>query len=152
MEESISKETLNCESFVDAIKNKFDLKGVDIRTYSPLTLAFIGDAIYEVVIRTMIVEQKNESANKLHRETTTYVKAVAQAKMIEALLPYLTEGELSVYKRGRNAKSYTSAKNASIIEYRMATGLEALFGFLYLNNENERMLELIKTGVDLLNQ
>ena len=142
MEESIS--------LLDLIKQSFELKEVDIRAYSPLTLAYIGDCIFDLVIRTVVVERGNEPANKLHRKTVTYVKAQTQAAMIEALLPELSEEEISVYKRGRNAKSYTSAKNASVGDYRKATGLETLMGYLYLTGEESRMLELIKTGLQRL--
>ena len=139
MEESIS--------LLDLIKQSFELKEVDIRAYSPLTLAYIGDCVYDLVIRTVVVERGNEPANKLHRKTVAYVKAQTQASMIEALLPYLTEEEEAVYKRGRNAKSYTSAKNASIGDYRKATGMEALVGYLYLTGQEARIMELIKTGL-----
>lgn len=139
MEESIT--------ILEAIKRDFDCKDVDIRTYSPLTLAYIGDAIYDLVIRTIVVERGNRSANNLHKKTVTYVNARVQAKMIDALEEELTEEERAVYHRGRNAKSYTSAKNASIIEYRKATGLEALCGYLYLRGEQERMLTLIRAAL-----
>lgn len=139
MEESIS--------LLDLIKQSFELKEVDIRAYSPLTLAYIGDCVYDLVIRTVVVERGNEPANKLHKKTVAYVKAQTQASMIEALLPYLTEEEKAVYKRGRNAKSYTSAKNASIGDYRKATGMEALVGYLYLTGQEARIMELIKTGL-----
>ena len=139
MEESIS--------LLDLIKQSFKLKEVDIRAYSPLTLAYIGDCVYDLVIRTVVVERGNEPANKLHKKTVAYVKAQTQAAMIEALLPYLTEEEEAVYKRGRNAKSYTSAKNASIGDYRKATGMEALVGYLYLTGQEARIMELIKTGL-----
>lgn len=139
MEESIS--------LLDLIKQSFKLKEVDIRAYSPLTLAYIGDCVYDLVIRTVVVERGNEPANKLHKKTVAYVKAQTQASMIEALLPYLTEEEEAVYKRGRNAKSYTSAKNASIGDYRKATGMEALVGYLYLTGQEARIMELIKTGL-----
>lgn len=142
MEESID--------LLDVIKQSFALKEVDIRTYSPLTLAYIGDGIFDLIIRTVIVERGNEPANKLHRKTVTYVNAKCQAAMIEALLPELSEEELAVYKRGRNAKSYTSAKNASIADYRKATGLEALFGYLYLQGRMQRIMELIKNGLNQL--
>lgn len=143
MEESIS--------LLRLIKQSFDLKEVDIRTYSPLTLAYIGDSIYDLIIRTVVVERGNEPANKLHRKTVTFVKAETQSEMIELLLPELTEEELAVYKRGRNAKAYTSAKNASIGDYRKATGLEALMGYLYLTDRPERIMELIQTGLQKLN-
>ena len=139
MEESIS--------LLDLIKQSFELKEVDIRAYSPLTLAYIGDCVYDLVIRTVVVERGNEPANKLHKKTVAYVKAQTQASMIEALLPYLTEEEEAVYKRGRNAKSYTSAKKASIGDYRKATGMEALVGYLYLTGQEARIMELIKTGL-----
>ena len=139
MEESIS--------LLDLIKQSFELKEVDIRAYSPLTLAYIGDCVYDLVIRTVVVERGNEPANKLHKKTVAYVKAQTQASMIEALLPYLTEEEEAVYKRGRNAKSYTSGKNASIGDYRKATGMEALVGYLYLTGQEARIMELIKTGL-----
>ena len=139
MEESIS--------LLDLIKQSFELKEVDIRAYSPLTLAYIGDCVYDLVIRTVVVERGNEPANKLHKKTVAYVKAQTQASMIEALLPYLTEEVEAGYKRGRNAKSYTSAKNASIGDYRKATGMEALVGYLYLTGQEARIMELIKTGL-----
>lgn len=135
MEESIT--------ILDAIKQKFDCKEVDIRTYSPLTLAYIGDAIYDLVIRTVVVERANRPANSLHKMTIRYVNAKTQAQMIEALEPELSEEERAVYHRGRNAKSYTSAKNASVVDYRKATGLEALLGYLYLQGEMDRLLALV---------
>lgn len=134
-------------TILDAIKREFDCKETDIRTYSPLALAYIGDAVYDLVIRTTVVEQGNKSANNLHRQTVAYVNARVQAKMADALESELTEEELSVYHRGRNAKSYTVAKNASVIEYRKATGLEALFGYLYLQGRQERMLQLIREAI-----
>ena len=139
MEESIT--------ILEAIKREFGCGEIDIRTYSPLTLAYIGDAIYDLVIRTIVVERGNRSANNLHKKTVTYVNARVQARMIDALEEELTEEEVAVYHRGRNAKSYTSAKNASIIEYRKATGLEALCGYLYLQGQQERMLYLIREAI-----
>lgn len=143
MEESVS--------LLEQIKQSFAVKEVDIRTYSPLTLAYIGDAIFDLIIRTVVVERANEPANRLHHKTVKYVNAKTQAEMIEALLPELSEEEVAVYKRGRNAKSYTSAKNASIGDYRKATGLEALMGYLYLQGRTERILELVQDGLHKLN-
>lgn len=120
---------------------------VDVKTYSPLALAYMGDAVYEIIIRTMIVSKANQQVNKYHKKASGYVKAEAQAKMIVKLEPHLTEEELAIYKRGRNAKSYTTAKNASVIDYRMATGFEALVGYLYLNNEWKRLMELMHIGL-----
>ena len=132
------------EKFMD----EFGLVEQDIRTYSPLTLAYIGDAIFELVVRTVLVERKNTQAEKLHKAATKIVKAETQALMIEALKEDLTEEELAVFKRGRNAKAMTRAKNATMSEYRRATGFEALMGYLYLKGEMARMIELIRLGVE----
>ncbi len=134
-------------SFLNLIKESFALKGVDIRTYSPLTLAYIGDAVYDLIFRTVVVERGNTSPNKLHQRTVQYVKAPAQALLAEAILDELTEDELAVYKRGKNAKPYTMAKNATMAEYKKATGLEAIVGFLYLTDQMERALQLIQIGL-----
>lgn len=134
-------------SFLNLIKGSFDLKEVDIRTYSPLTLAYIGDAVYDLIFRTVVVERGNTAPNKLHQRTVQYVKAPAQALLIEAVMDELTEEELAVYKRGKNAKPHTMAKNATMAEYKKATGLEALIGFLYLTDQMERALELIQNGL-----
>lgn len=142
MEESIT--------ILEAIKGKFGCSSVDIRTYSPLALAYIGDAIFDLIIRTIVVERGNSSANNLHKRAVKYVNAHVQAQMIEALAEELTEEEVKIYHRGRNAKSYTSAKNASIIEYRKATGLEALCGYLYLRGQQERLLDLIHMAIEKL--
>lgn len=150
MEESIT-DTVHAvcgkESLLEQIRSSFSCKEVDIRTYSPLTMAYIGDAIYDLIIRTVVVERGNRSANDLHRKTIQYVKAGAQAEMIEALAEVLTEEETNIYRWGRNAKFYTKAKNATIQEYRKATGMEALMGYLYLNGRTERLLELVKEGI-----
>ncbi len=130
-------------TLLDQIKQKFDCKEVDIRTYSPLTLAYIGDAVYDLVIRTVIVQRANRSPQMLHKTAIRYVNAGMQAKMIAVLEEELTGEEAAVYHRGRNAKSHTSAKNASITDYRRATGLEALFGYLYLRNDMDRLLALV---------
>ena len=128
--------------------NEFGLEEQDLRTYSPLTLAYIGDAIFELVVRTVLVERKNTQAEKLHKAATKIVKAETQALLIEAVKDDLTEEELAVYKRGRNAKAVTRAKNATMSEYRRATGFEALMGYLYLKGDMERMIKLIRLGVE----
>ena len=128
--------------------NEFGLEEQDLRTYSPLTLAYIGDAIFELVVRTVLVERKNTQAEKLHKAATKIVKAETQALLIEAVKDDLTEEELAVYKRGRNAKAVTRAKNATMSEYRRATGFEALMGYLYLKGDMERMIKLIHLGVE----
>lgn len=135
------------EASLKKFKELFELEDTDIRTYSPLTLAYIGDAIYELVIRTILVEKGNTQVNKLHQRASKLVKASAQSAIIEKLKLYLTEEEMGVFKRGRNAKSFTMAKNASMSDYRRATGFEALIGYLYLTEQWDRMLELIKIGI-----
>ena len=117
--------------------------------FSPLALAYIGDGVYELFVRTKVIEEhENMPANKLHKKTVQYVKAHAQANSIDAMLPHLTEDETTVYKRGRNAKSNTTPKNADMADYRKATGFEALIGFLYLSGENERLHELMNIAYE----
>lgn len=143
MEESLS--------LLGKIKQEFSCGEIDIRTYSPLTLAFLGDCVFEIIIRTVVVERGNRAADGLHKTKSAIVNAGMQAKIAEVLLPELTEEEQGFYRRGRNAKSYTSAKNASIGDYRKATGLEALYGFLYLTDQMDRVLELTRRGLELVN-
>ena len=135
-----------CESLV---KSGINLDKQDICSYSPLTLAYIGDAVYELVIRSMILTEGNAPVNKLHKRSSGLVKAETQAKICKMFLEkeLLTEDELRIYKRGRNAQSYTKAKNASMVDYRMATGFEALIGYLYLLGKSDRMMELIGLGL-----
>lgn len=147
MEESVKPELQG--GLLEQIKEVFQCKEQDVRAYSPLTLAYIGDAIYDLVIRSVVVERANRSANDLHKKTVRYVKAEAQSAMIQALAEELTDEEEAVYKRGRNAKSHTAAKNASLGDYRKATGFEALIGFLYLTNQTDRLLYLVKKGIEL---
>lgn len=115
--------------------------------YSPLVLAYMGDVVFEIFVREQLVKESNMPVNKLHHAASALVKAQAQSRMIQALEEGLTEKEASIYRRGRNAKSNTSAKNASILDYRRATGFEALLGYLYLNKENDRLLELMEKAV-----
>lgn len=135
-------------SFKEVCLNEFGMEEQDLRTYSPLTLAYIGDAVFELVVRTVLVERKNTQAEKLHKAATKIVKAETQALMIEALKEDLTEEEMTVFKRGRNAKAVTRAKNATMSEYRRATGFEALMGYLYLKGDIARMTHLIHLGVE----
>lgn len=128
----------------------FQMKEVDPGTYSPLTLAYIGDSIYDLVIKSLVVNEGNKQVQKLHKATSTLVQASAQSKMMRRMQEHLTEEEHAVFKRGRNAKSVSPAKNQSITDYRRATGFEALMGYLYLKKEWERMLDLIKIGLESL--
>lgn len=136
-------------SLLNQIHKQFGESQTDIRTYSPLTLAYIGDAAFEIVIRTLIVEKGQRAANTLHRHTTKIVCAGTQATMIEALAEELTEEEKDIYRRGKNTKIHSSAKNATLSDYRKATGFEALCGYLYLSDNMERMLYLVQRGIEL---
>lgn len=147
MEESIEVGNMELPSRIAEV---FHLQASDPAQLSPLTLAYIGDGIFDLVIRTLIVKKGNAPVNRLHKKVSEIVKAPAQAEMLHVLEPMLTEEEQAVYKRGRNAKSFTSAKNASIGEYRTATGLEALMGYLYLTGNVTRILELIQAGLQKL--
>lgn len=126
------------QSFFKAL----DTKQAD--TYSPLALAFVGDAVYEEFIRTKILLLANTSANKLHKKAVAFVKASAQSDAMKTLLPHLTAEEEAVFKRGRNAHSGSVPKNADVTEYRAATGFEALMGYLFLIGQTDRLYELME--------
>lgn len=130
------------------LRESFGLPEVDIRTYSPATLAYIGDAIYGLIIRTILVERDNHSANVLHKEASAYVKASAQSAMADALMDELSEEEQQYFRRGCNAHPASMAKNASMHDYRQATGFETLMGYLYLTHQTKRMIDLIKLGLE----
>ena len=127
MEESVN--------FLTFYKETFGLKRADAATYSPLVLAYIGDAVYELMIRTKIVNDGNMQVNKLHKKSAGLVKAETQANLIKLLLPHLTEEELAV------------AKHATMTDYRMATGFEALIGWLFLAERFQRLTELTALGL-----
>ena len=143
MEESLT------QNLTESIKNVLGLKEISPAQLSPLVLAYIGDSIFDLVIKTYLLDTKgNMQVNKLNRFASNIVKAQSQSEMIGIIEPLSSPAEEAVYKRGRNAKSYTTAKNASISDYRRATGFEALMGYLYLEGEYERMIQLIKAGLD----
>lgn len=133
-------------------KDVFHLSLPDPDSYSPLVLAYIGDAVYEMLIRTITVAHGNMQVNKMHRHDTGLLKASAQAEMIRLLEGNLTGEEETVYKRGRNAKSLSGAKNATVIDYRMATGFEALLGYLYLREDFDRITDLVALGLERLGE
>ena len=138
--------------FDSYMQEVFQMKEVDVHSYSPLTLAYIGDSIYDLIIKSLVINQGNRQVNKLHKETSMYVQASTQSLMMRAMQEELPEEEHAVYKRGRNAKSVSPAKNQSITDYRRATGFEALLGYLYLKKEWKRMLDLVKIGLDSLKE
>ena len=114
----------------------------ELNAMSPLALAHVGDAVFDLLVRTQLCLEGRLTAGDLHRETVRYVSAVAQAAAAKKLLPLLDQREEGVYRRGRNAHSHAAPKGATPMEYHAATGLEALFGWLYLRGEKARIEEL----------
>ena len=123
------------------------MEPVDPKTASPLVLAYIGDCVFDLIMKLMAAGRGNRQVHKLHEETSRYVQASAQSFMMRAMQEQLTAEEHAVYRRGRNARSVTPAKNQSITDYRRATGFEALIGYLYLSGEYERLTELVNVGL-----
>lgn len=115
----------------------------EVRELSPLALAYIGDACFEILVRSEILDVR-KNPNKLHRESIRFVRAKSQRELFEKIEENLTEEEIKIFKRGRNAKSHTVPKNADPIDYRIATGVEALFGYLYLLKRYNRIREIFK--------
>lgn len=136
--------------FDSYMREIFQMEEVDIKEYSPLTLAYIGDSIYDLVIKSLVISHGNKQVNKLHKDTSNFVQASTQSLMMRTMQEHLTEEEHAIYKRGRNAKSVSPAKNQSITDYRRATGFEALLGYLYLKKDWKRLLDLVKIGLDSL--
>ena len=135
------------ETYLMQLKELFHLEDQDLRSYSPLTLAYIGDGVYELIIRTILVKKGNCPVNRLHKKASSLVKASAQSAIIEKIEEELTQEEHDIYRRGRNAHSPTMAKHASMSDYRRATGFEALMGYLYLKEDYERMISLVRKGI-----
>lgn len=137
------------QNLLEMITDTFPGKRQDIRSYSALSLAYIGDVVYDLIIRTVVVSRANRPVNDLHRITVRYVSAGAQSKIVQALAGSFTEEEEAVYRRGKNSKPHTTAKNASVADYMKATGFEAVLGYLYLTGDMERALYLVKKGIQL---
>ena len=127
---------------------RFTENDINPKQLSPLNLAFIGDCIYEIFVRETLVYEANRPVNDLHAESVKFVSAKAQCEAYEKIKGFLTDEEEAVFKRGRNAKVSHSPKSASQGEYHIATGIEALCGFLYLENRTERLRELFKIILD----
>ena len=153
MEESIKTENdlsgddLLRESLTGSIREYFGAGTHDAKSQSALSLAYIGDCIYDLVVRTVLITHEGGKHGSLHNKATKLVNAEAQADLIDAIEPELTDEERAVYHRGRNANNTSRAKNASIVAYRKATGLEALIGYLYLQGRHTRLVELMKMGL-----
>jgi ribonuclease-3 family protein len=150
MEESI----ISLSAFFDYFADTLQLKKVDITSYSPLALAYIGDAVYELIIRTKVMNHGSTQVNNMHKKSARLVNAKAQADIIRSLVEgeELTPEEIAVYKRGRNAKSATTAKHATVADYRTATGFEALCGYLYLSGKLERLIWVVSRGLNRIGE
>ena len=129
---------------IDMLNIEKQLDEKTARKSNPQMLAFIGDAVFSLYVRTEICLQNNIKANELHKLSIDYVKASGQSDFMEKLLPNLNEFEMEVYKRARNYKTTNIAKNAKVNDYKRATGLEALLGYLYLCGKNERLNEILR--------
>ena len=126
-------------NFFEAVSGKINVSGGDINQYSPLVFAYLGDAVYEVFVRSLVVTQGNAPVHVMHKRSVSLVKAKAQSETIHRILEKLTPEEQDIVRRGRNAKSATVPKNADVTEYRYATGFEALLGYLYLKGDYDRL-------------
>lgn len=140
------------DNFFQYFKESFAIRHASPESYSPLGLAYIGDSIFDVMVRTIEVSKVNKQVNKYHKDVSKIVCAPAQAKMIKAIKDRLTEEEQQIYKRGRNANYHTKAKNASQTDYRNATGFEAVLGYLYLKEDFERLTDVVKMSLDSLEE
>jgi ribonuclease-3 family protein len=135
--------------FIENILKDNNVSHKDVNQYSPLVLAYIGDSVYEVFIRTLLVSKGNAPVYKLHKQSVAFVKAKAQSDIIHNIMDNLTEDEQEIVRRGRNAKSGTIPKNADVTEYKYATGFETLLGYLYLRKDFERLTEVLKMSVSV---
>lgn len=124
----------------------------DAKLLNPQVLAFVGDGVYSLYIRHKIITTNSLTGQKLHSEVVNFVKAKGQSNFIDKLLPLFTEDEMAVFKRARNHKTLSQAKNANIIDYKRATGLEAVIGYLYLTNNFKRLNELLEHSVGEYNE
>lgn len=137
------------EESLGRIMNHFPLTEQEVRSYSALAFAYIGDSVYDLIIRTMITSKGNNRPNKYHQQVIQYVNANAQTRMMDKIKPLLTEEEKTMFRRGRNAKSISCAKNQSHHDYRIATGFETLIGYLYMTGQMGRIMELVSVGLGI---
>ena len=131
---------------MEFINREKDLQ--DVKLLSPLVWAYVGDSVYEMFIRTNLVNKSNAKPHKLHIESIKYVKAKAQAEILKKISDKLTEEELDVVRRGRNTENHHVAKNADVADYSQSTGFEALIGYLYLTRQDNRLEEILKMCID----
>lgn len=133
--------------FLESVLDEINIKQEDIGNFSPLVLAYIGDTVYELFIRTLVVGRGNAPVHKLHKQSVDFVKAKAQSDTIHRLMEFLEPEEQDIVRRGRNAKSGTIPKNADVTEYKYATGFESLLGYLYLKRDYERLMQVLKMSI-----
>ena len=136
------------EDILTLIEKSFSFEKANLEDLTPLGMAFVGDAVGTLVIRTIAASDGPQRVEKLHRFSADLVSAAAQSQMMHAIQPNLTEEEHSIYRRGRNQKPVTRARHQSVGDYRRATGFEALIGYLYLTHQHERLIELMKIGYE----
>ena len=136
--------------FYEHIRDVLEIPEPETDSCSPLVLAYIGDCIYDLIIKSMVVGRGNKQVQRLHEETSSYVQASAQSQMMRTMQQHLTEEEHAIYHRGRNTRSVSAAKNQTITDYRRATGFEALLGYLFLKKRYARLMEIVKIGLDSL--
>ena len=137
------------EHYIDGIPGMMQ---TDPDTASPLVLAYIGDCVFDLIIKLMVAGKGKRQVHKLHEETSHYVQASSQSYMMRFMQEHLNEQEHAVYRRGRNARSVSPAKNQSITDYRRATGFEALIGYLYLKREYRLLTDLVTIGLESLKE
>ena len=138
------------DDFLSSLAGEFNLEANNVHLYSPLVLAYIGDAVYEVFVRTLLVSRGSAPVHKLHKQSISYVKAKSQAGILHSLMEGLTQEEQEIVRRGRNAKSGTIPKNADVTEYKHATAFEALIGYLYLRKDFNRLMQILKQAVEII--
>ena len=136
------------EDIIGNIREDFDIKPIEVMSLQPLVLAYIGDAVYEAYVRTMLVVNKKTNVNMLHKMSVKYVKAQAQSDIVKRIMDKLTAEEQDVVRRGRNAKSATVPKHAEVTDYRYSTGYEALIGYLYLTKQTGRLMDILRMSVE----
>ena len=136
------------DDFFRKISSELPVKPGDLSTYSPLALAYVGDAVFDLYIRTLILSRGNAPVHKLHKQSVAFVKAKAQSDIIHKLLDRLEPDEQDAVRRGRNAKSGTVPKNTDIADYKYATGFETLLGYLYIRQDFDRLMEVLRLSTE----
>lgn len=136
--------------FINRLNKYGTMQKEDVNRLSPLVLAYLGDTVYEIYVRTMIVSNENMSVHKLHMKSIKFVSAKSQANIVRSIMGRLEDDELEIIRRGRNAKAGTMPKNVSVIDYKYATGYEALIGYLYLLKNYKRLDEIFEMSIDVV--